>query len=326
MKSFFKRFSPFLLSFLYVIGIFFASTTIATGTVFFSTDWDTGTAPAGWPCKNAPNAACSETNQFYGWTSPLGSYCSNGDNAAWTISGVTTSKAHSGTKSFRMYRPSGYSSGCDIQHKFSTPYPTTIYVRFYLYLPASVKQYSNPTSKEPFTHFLFTNSAFSGTGFRINLLSRTPWGGPQDKWCGHGSGGIGVNTPYMFFNVEMNSSSWAVGSPSPCYNLIADENLDRWQAVEFKLDAAAKTYSVWIDGKQYVNNATSTFTQNNFTMLQFASYESETPSGYTMDYYIDDIVVADSYIGPMSSDQGQGPARPNPIVCNDNPNDPRCLR
>jgi hypothetical protein len=320
MKSFFKRFSPFLLSFLYVVGIFFASTTIATGTVFFSTDWETGTPPTGWPCKNAPNAACSETSQFYGWTSPLGYYCNDGGSAGWATCGVSTNYAKSGSKSYRMHRSTGDSDTCNIQHTIPGQ-PSVIYIRMYLLFPSSMSDYNTPTSDEPFTHFFFTNHAQSGTGFRINLLSRVPWTSPAS--CGPGYGGIGASTPYMWFNCEQGSSQCTVGAPVGCYNLLAHPG--EWQYVEFKLDFVNNRMSIWAgdNAALLVNNVSVNvgITEKYATYIQFSAYESQSPSGYTMEYYLDDIVVSDTYVGPLQS----GPSRPNPIVCNDNPNDPRCL-
>jgi len=287
-------------------------------TVFFSTDWDTGTAPSGWPCNNAPNSVCSETDQFFGWTSPLGYYCNdNVAKSSWATCGVTTTYAFSGTKSFRMHRGTSISDTCDIQHKLSSPYPTTIYVRFYLYLPASMAAYNTPVSQEPFTHFMFTNSALSGTGFRINLLSKVPY---TTTWqCASGHGGVGASTPYMWFNCENNSTQCTVGAPTGCYNLIDPANLNRWQCVEFKLDAANKKMSIWVDGKLKVDNVTVPMSQSNFTMIQFSGFESQLPGAYTMDYYIDDIVVSDAYVGPRNR-----LAAPDVVNCAVTPNDPRC--
>ena len=269
---------------------------------FLSETWDTGTPPAGWPCKDAPNYdLCNavQNTPFNGWYT--NGYC---DYAELSSVGLSTTRAHSGTRSFYQLRATGQYAGCDIIHDISSPYPTKIHIRFYLFLDSNYINYNTPTSREPMGHFLFTNIALSGAGFRINLLSKVPY--IQDHVCASGKGNIPPNQPYMFFNCGNDTEHCTVGAPSPCYNLL--EHLNEWQCVEFMLDATNKKYNVWINGTKYVDNITVPMTQNNFTMVQFSPWVSDDIS-FNTSYYLDDIVVADSYIGCNGGDT-QAPSVP----------------
>jgi hypothetical protein len=269
--------------------------------IFIIENWDTGTPPTNWPCQKAAlNQKCSETDSFGGWVNAAGYYCDDtAANPGWENTKLSSTYAHSGTYSFRMYRSSQTNgSSCDIRHLLTEPYPTAIYVRFYIYFPSSMTSYNTPTTQEPFTHFLFTNSAFSGTGFRMNLLSKVPYTSPWQ--CASGIGGVPAGIPYMWFNCEVGNTSCKVGAPYDCYNLIAPSNLNRWQCVEFYFNASTNKMSIWIDGDKKVNEVSVPIStaQSNFKWLQFSAFESQLPTRYNMDYYIDDIIVSDSYIGP----------------------------
>jgi len=207
-----------------------------------------------------------------------------------------------------MHREKDLSDTCDIQHRISSPYPTNVYIRFYLYLPSSMTDYNTPTTDETMTHFMFTNSAFSNTGFRMNWLTKVPYTSPWQ--CASGVGGVPSGQPYMWFNCENNADECRVGAPYDCYNLISPSNLNRWQCIEFNFNATTKKMSIWVDGDRKVNNVTVPMSQSNFTFLQFSGFESQIPSHYTLDYYIDDIVVSDTYIGPGGSGDSSPPQPP----------------
>lgn len=267
----------------------------AFGSVFVSEDWDTGTPPTNWPCKLAPSGTCSSNLLFNGWWSPLGSDCTL---PYYTRTGVTTERAQSGTKSFYNYRAAGYPYSCDIVKDLPTPYPTKIHIRFYLFLESNFINFNTPVSREPSYHLFFTNTAQSMTGLRVNLLAKVPW---TTSWqCGAGRGGVSSSQPYAFFSVQDYDREWPVGTyPEGCYNLL--QHLNKWLCVEFLMDTNTDTVKIWIDGT-LVYQGTDRITQNNFTKIIFSNYmSSEGGSGFDTGYYIDNIVVSDSYIGPIST-------------------------
>ena len=278
--------------------------------VYVNETWDIGTPHADWPCKKAPTGPCDSNLSFRGWIPPVADYCNQASMAYWAETGVSTDKAHSGAKSFKMNRnyTSSDNGTCDIQYPLPTPYPTKIYIRFYLYLTSEWVTFNTPATREPYFHFLFTNSALSGTGFRVNLLARVPWTSPHI--CGYGQGGT---TPYMFFNCQNYNNECTVDAPAGCYNLL--DHLEEWQAVEFMMDAANKKYSIWINGTNYVNNVTVPMSQSNFTMIQFSQFASDCGgTGFNTTYYVDDIIIGTDYIGPEAGADTTPPPAPTGVA------------
>jgi hypothetical protein len=290
----------FLVLFGITIIILIHSTAFAI--VYISEDWDSGTPPANWPCKLAPSGNCSTSLLFNGWWSPLGSDCRYAYEAN---TGVTSNKSYSGTKSFYNFRKAGYSDSCDIVRDLPTPYPTKINIRFYLYLESNFINFNTPVTREPSYHLLFTNTALALTGLRVNLLAGVPWTSPWT--CGHGRGGVPADQPYAFFSIQDHDREWPVGSyPAGCYNLL--EHLNEWLCVEFSMDATTDTVKIWIN-ETLVYQGTDRITQSNFTRIIFSNYmSSEEGSGFDTGYYIDNVVVSDSYIGPVSGSSVPNPA------------------
>jgi len=294
-KQLFKYLS-YLSMFMIMLGLW-AGAESAHARILVQENWDSGTPPAGWPYLNAPRA-CSG-GSFNGWDNPLWDYCS--ENPGYANAKISTAKAYSGTKSFQFWRPAGTSSAGDIRYQFTAPYPTRVFVRFYIYFDSSYVNFNTPISREPQQHFLFTNSALSGTGFRINIMAKIPW--TPTAQCGAGAGGIPANQPYAFFLPQSGSDEWHECVPTPCYNLL--QNLNKWICVEFEFDAANNKYSVWIDGQNYINRCSGvthkiTDEQSDFRSIQFSAWSS-VDNGYSALFWIDDIVVSDSYIGPGST-------------------------
>ena len=260
----------------------------ATATNFVNENWDSGTPPAGWACKNAPGTC--PVLSFNGWSNnPDHDYCSS--FPGWVNTGLSKTQAHSGSYSFYTHRDAGTDASCDIRYDLSQPYPTKIYIRFYLWLDSDFINFNTPTTREPSYHFLFTNSAQSLTGLRINLLSKVPW--VQNHSCGAGENY--PNQPYAFWSVQDYDREWPVGTYSSCYNLLA--HLNQWQCTEFMMDATNKTVTVWMNGAQ-VYTATDRITQTNFNMIQLSNYMSqEGGTGFSTSYYVDDVVVSNTPIG-----------------------------
>lgn len=271
-----------------MIGVFVQE---AVAVNYLFENWDSDTPPSGWPCKNAPTSCTHST--FHGWYNETVDYCR--DFPEWASTGLSTTKAKSGARSFFQYRKAGVSESCDIRWDFSQPYPTNIYIGFWLHLDSNFINFNTPTTREPSYHFFFTNSAQSLTGLRINLLAKVPW---TSSWqCGPGRGGIPSTQPYAFFSVQDYDREWPVGTyPAGCYNLL--EHLNEWVWYEFNLNANTNTVKIWSNGT-LVYQGTDRITQTNFTYIMLSNYmSSEDGTGFATSYYIDDFTVSDSYIGP----------------------------
>lgn len=292
MKTVNKTFRM-LKAFLMITPVFFGGNAFAT--TFLSENWETGTPPAGWPCKTAPSS-CTRSS-YNGWSNVMAEYCPG--NSDWAQTGISTARTHGGAKSFYMQR--AHTASCDIRKDIPSPYPSKVYVRFYLYLDSNFINFDTPTTRFPIYHFLFTNSAFSQTGLRINIMTGVPYGTGQ---CGSAQVD---GRPYAFFLPQDYDYDWRNGTYSTCYNLL--DHLNEWQAVEFMFDAPNDTVTIWMNGKQ-IYTARDRITDGSFNMFQFSSYMSDADGPeFAAGYYIDDIVVSDSYIGP-TGDTGTGLGTP----------------
>lgn len=277
----------------------------ACATVFISENWDSGTPPSVWPYKQAPSACDApwQGNTFNGWDAAVSEYCTS--YPEWANAGLSTTRAHSGTRSFFTTRASGVAESPDIRKDISGS-PTVIYVRMYVWFEAGFSSFNTPTTREPTYHFFFTNSAQSMTGLRINILSKVPYTSPWT--CASGYDSVGASTPYAFFSVQDYDREWPVGTyPDTCYNIL--DNLSKWVCYEFMLNASTNTVTMWADGTQ-VYTATDRITQTNFTMFQISNYmSSEDGTGFVTAYYIDDIEIQDQRIN-CSSSLLPGPTNP----------------
>lgn len=266
---------------------------VVRATEFVHEDWDTGTPPASWPYKDAPDVCPAgwQGNVFHGWGPGLAGYCQS--FSEWAQTGLSTTHAYSGTRSFFIKRVAGVSESGVIDIALPTPYPSKIYVAFRLWLDSNFINFNTPTSREPSYHFLFTNSAQSGTGLRVNMLSKVPY--IVNHSCGANEGGFPYNRPYTFFDFQdYTTSHFRGGFFLGCYNLL--DHLNEWLAVEFMFDSPGGHITAWINGT-VVYDYDDTITDPNFTSLQISNYmSSEDGTGFDTSYYIDDFVVADTFI------------------------------
>lgn len=266
----------------------------SSATVFLDENWDTGTPPANWPCKQAPSS-CTTPLLFHSWENVGGDWCSG--SASYADDGLSTTQAHSGTKAFFMKRNGGSGEGqegCDIRRTITSS-PSNIYVRIWLYLDTNYLNFNTPMSRFPYQHFIFFNSALSGAGVQINLLSAVPWTSPAT--CAAGRGGVGTNTPYMWFNHwRAGGSESQVDAPAGCYNLL--DHVGQWQCVEWNLNAATDKLSVWAAGNKVVDNVNLDYGVSNFQWIQFSPFMSDQDgTDFTSSWYVDDIAISDAPIG-----------------------------
>lgn len=276
----------------------------ASATVLWSSNWDTGTPGVNWPCKQAPSS-CTTPLTFDGWENVGGDFCDG--QASYADDGISTTQAHSGTKSFYLKRDGGSGEGqeaCDIRRTI-TGSPTAIYMRIYLYLDTNYLTFNTPTSREPYQHFIFFNSALSGEGFQINLLSRVPYTSPPQ--CAAGYGGVPAGTPYMWFNHWTANGGGEADNdaPSGCYNLL--DHVGEWQCIEWYINASTDRMSIWVAGNKVVDNISFNTGISNFNWVQFSVFMSDQGgSDFASSWYVDDVVISDSYIGPTDSTGGPG--------------------
>lgn len=278
-----------LIKILIVISFLLISPCTSFATVYFQTGWETGTPSSCWPCKTLGTCV------FDGWNQP--DYI---DGDFWQLDGGTVStrsntQAHSGTYSYYQYRKAGEAGTCDIMHEFDTPYPTTIYIRFYLYLDTGwTTTYVNRS--DFLVHLLFTNTAAGSTGFRLNLTANGQWGDcPTNQLC-------------MLPEGDGGEQWWDTrASCSPSGNWTAGTNfltlVGGWHAFEYKMQISGSNVILteWIDGTQTRGPCTgpgqNTSSFNKIIISGWDNLSTNIATGF----YIDDLVIADSYIGLTTS-------------------------
>lgn len=246
----------------------------AWSTVYLSTTWDTETPSACWPCKTT---SCAAT--YNSWNS--------GDwNEPHADCGISAIRSNSGGYSYYQIRKAGENATCDIVFEFSEPKPTVIHLRFYLYLTANWN--STETNNDGFfNHWIFTNSARSNTGFRLNLLGPATWYGEQNQlhMLPEGDGGV------QWWD---NNASPAWG-PGPNFKNF----IGAWHCFEYRMQISGSNVILteWIDGV-LTRGPSSGPGQNGptFTSIIISGWDNGA-SNFDGDFYIDDIVIADHYIG-----------------------------
>jgi hypothetical protein len=190
MKALKKSKLAVVIFFITISIISFTAERNAYSVVFKSEGWDSGTPPSNWPCK----AGCRESSAFNEW------YPSNCDQAATTggpLCGLSTALAYSGSRSYYMYRAAGETDECDIKYTLPAQ-PSTLHVRAYYYFPSSswgTFDSAGPReSNDTMVHFLFTDTAQSNTGLRINIRDGSNFHNPNPTG------------PYAYFLPQVNSN------------------------------------------------------------------------------------------------------------------------
>jgi hypothetical protein len=256
--------------------------TNAIATVFVNEGWE-DTPGNCWPCKTSD---CTQT--YNGWDAF--SPAEQGGTGAETTSGISTAQKNSGTNSLLMAKQTTSTDGCNIQFDFAEPQPTTIYVRFYIYFTTDWASFG----PEPGTvHWIFTNSYQSSTGFRLNLQTDDFWDlCASNGMCVLPQGDGGNNEWY--YTAKVNPD-WEPG-------LNFKDRLNEWICLEYKMQISGSNVIVteWIDGVLTRGPSTGPGQSgNDFQWIAFLDYENAGSSNQ-LRYYIDDLVIADEYIGPIA--------------------------
>lgn len=280
----------------YIVALLLLLATSSDAAVLWSSNWDTGTPDACWPCKSL------ETCSFDSWSQP--DYI---DGDFWQLSGGTIStlsstQAHSGTYSYYQYRKSGEASTCDIVRTISGS-PTTIFVRFYLYLGQGWNNTTFLNDEDALIHFLFTNSAAGSTAFRLNFRTHASW--TDSGGCGDYSPGLCVlpegDGGQEWWSTRATCSSPDSGNWKKGTNLLT--LMGAWHCFEYKMQISGSDMILteWIDGVQTRGPCTGPGQNtSSFNKIIISGWDNRSNS-VNMDFYIDDIVIADAYIGPLST-------------------------
>jgi len=277
-------------------------------------DWDTGTPTGCWPCETV-----NCRTPFKGWSNYI-------DGIALTDSGLNSSYYNSYPNSYYIYKPENDNRACVLGHNLPNNL-THIFVRFYIYFTderwGEWDDWANYTSGNEIIHWIFMNTMYSSSSYQLNLVNNKHWGitesqipngnfgllpsGNVGGFYG-GEGGEWFGTSYY----SEAHPQWTSQNP---YNFI--QYFNKWTCIEYELEMVDDdTYgngsskslgnldnikiTEWINGikhrDSYIGPGDS---QDYFDMIFFHLWDNAaTP--YNLEYYLDDIVVSNSYIGPIN--------------------------
>jgi hypothetical protein len=291
--------SSLILSVLY--GIFtkdfaLSSECSESGNYLVCEDWDIGTPPTTpWPQQNG--------SVWHGWDSvSYGNFGSCGPGV-----GAVGPPAHSGSRSLLQLKcngtPDDAKSVVDIAHAISGS-PTNIYVRFYLRIPAG--EINNMPST---IHLVFINYATVNDA-TIDIAQcgeRTPSGYKDCSSVLSGNHvltirGQGATGP---FNVANNQGPANQDGGNRDYFILEDHE-NEWILVEANFDFAGNLANLWINEVQHVTNLSTYFnniSSANRVIISGFVQDSNQNLG-AMHFYIDDVVVSTSKIGPRNGSPG----------------------
>jgi len=190
---------------------------------------------------------------------------------------------------------------CNIEYDWGAT-PTTIYVRFYLNLSSDWTQFK--TRADGNVHWLFTNSYQSQTGFRFNIVNHSWWGDCPDNWICVLPQGDGGNNEWW----EGTTPSWTAGVNLADY-------IGSWVCLEYKIQISGSNVVLteYVNGTQTQVVTGAGQSGSSHDWIAFIDYENSSSSSQ-LRYYMDDLVVADSYIGPLSEGDSTSPRKLNNVT------------
>lgn len=242
------------------------------------------TVPGGWPYSSTP----CQPGTWNGWANEGWLYCTGHD---WTGVGLAAQAARDGARGLRLANPGSQRESGDIGKDLDTPVPpgAPVWISLWVRFSPDWLAFNTPTTREPYAHFLFLNSAQSQTGPRVNLLARVPYSSPPACEASQQQ----PPRPYMFFNFQTDDHDWSEGSyPSGCYNLL--DHLGTWLYVQFKLqyqvgsgDPGQGQVEIWVDNR-LIYSSTERWVrgEKGFSYLLLSDFFSDR-AGATFDAVID---------------------------------------
>ncbi|MFX0124510.1 MAG: hypothetical protein ACFFAE_12830 [Candidatus Hodarchaeota archaeon] len=264
----------------YILALIFFLTPISVqATEYLNENWDIGQPPANFPCWESE---CGSDHTWRGWEETGSSHHEEGNDCE-----LSTSTYHSPPRSLHQVRSANQYRVMNQQHDIPGN-PTKIYLHFYIYFSSNWENF-HANGESEFVHLIFTNTARSGEGFRINLRHHS---GDDYPWkCTYG----------MFLTLQDGSDSGPSNSDDwlACFDF--KDHLQEWVYVVVMADAANDKVSMWINNVNYINEADMAIGQGSFNNIIISGYSSPLRD-WTGDFYIDDIVIADSYTDPIEDE------------------------
>ncbi len=257
-----------------------------SGTFLVCEDWDSGTPPTCAPSSCTGSTACCPTGTWPWKGGPAWNGWAPQNYGSGQCGELTTTRAHSGTRSLLQKKRAGSTDTVDLRYSFSPS--KVIHIRFYLYLPRATAS----AIGGPGQHFIFLemmNAAECTLDFQV---------------CGEQVGSnyydcdIGNLLLVHSYNPEIMIANNMAPRGRRNYFYLKDHP-DEWILVEWRVDLNNNTTSLWINEVQQVDNYPITFDFTSAGLVEISGFTLNTTNAF--EYYIDDFVVSTSYIGPRRS-------------------------
>jgi hypothetical protein len=288
---------------IFCLVVFLSTLGTASAAVIISENWDSGTPPTCWPDKSVPSSCCP--TPFNGWYGRSWDCSDPGGRTG----GLTTSVYHSPPRSLYISRDAGGSGyGTHVWYKDWGTHLTRVYFRAYFYFPNNWNSWDTASGcGESLEHWIYFNSAVrGGVGAYINIYDCSEWPTSGNPHCMNGSYIIGRGGDDSRFNYDAHFKD--------CWKI--QDNLNRWVSIEVMLDQTNQKYAAWVDGVQMVGSGGQGISQainsssGDFFGIIITSFRSGGGGSFPItEFYVDDIVISDEYIGPIGTNSAPNPPR-----------------
>jgi hypothetical protein len=258
-------------------------------------NWDTGSPPADWPsCKGA---------SWNGWK-PKDYDC---DLPA--LGGLSSKIFYTPPRSLHIGRADGAKTSMDFSYDF-TPV-RKVHLRMYLYFDHS---FANTNGREDQCHFILFNFTRAFTGMGVDLRRYSDQYNSWPPICNP------ENRHKLFFTLRSTANcgtgghsggedAYGSSSASKCWNIL--DNLGKWILFEVMWDLPGKRGKIWVDEDLIIDREICQTNVNDISKVHLMLWDSTNTTQH--DVYIDNIVISESYIGPMPQDPVTPPRAPGPV-------------
>ena len=303
-----RRLNPFIIvSFLLFSFNFFYPEKVAAvsnepGDYLAAEDWDIGTPTSGFPDCGGPS--------WHGWE------CKNYDCDHDYQSELSTTIYYTPPRSYHQIRVQGQADTVDLIYTLPSP-QTKIHLRMYIYFGQSF-QNAHAGSNEEIIHFVFFNTANSGVNFSVDIWNYTDQPYDSNNYCPSGGDNGGIHFGFHTYHDDCvgdcssnETMKGPAGNQSPnCWNI--KDHLEEWHCYEFMWDFNTHTAKWWIDGNLKMERTPiCACNHSSINKIILSGWNSCTScrNHYEADFYIDNIVIDNKYIGPYVP--SGAPARPS---------------
>ena len=208
-------------------------------------------------------------------------------------------------RSWRLRKESGDYETTGLRYDLGSGV-TKLHIRYYVYFTTDWNACNQDTNcGDEYIHHIFLNTAQAWVNFGVDIYSCTDEK-PRNTICRDLSNSDTVYGFHSYAAGPSKNAEWQKGPDSAggC-SYIEDDLMGSWHAVEWMFDLTNELRTLWIDG---VEQYTITMTEGNHSVIDwiFITFylDNSDCNGSDVIVYIDNIVLATDYIGPLGGNGG----------------------